>query len=105
MSYGICASFCPRRWHHQEASPGLVLASSVSCLQSFLFSQPFPPVPGRCEPGPASTAPSARPSPATAVLQELNALLGSSIIYWQNPAHSVRTEAPEPRPLGKAPIR
>lgn len=47
---------------------------------------------------------SARLSPA-AVHQELNALLGSSIIYWQNPAHSVRSEAPEPRPLGKPPIR
>lgn len=43
-------------------------------------------------------------SPA-AVHQELNTLLESSIIYWQNPARSVRTEAPEPRPLGKPPIR
>lgn len=43
-------------------------------------------------PGASGTAPSIHPSPVAAALQELNVLLGSSIIFWQNPAH----RCPEP---------
>lgn len=52
---------------------------------------PFPPA-ALPVPGATGTTPSTRPNPVAAVLQELNVLLGSSIIFWQNPAH----RGPEP---------
>lgn len=91
MSQGGVRLVLPRRLGHREASPCRCPLSSSFLQPRGFFSQPL-------------SSLSARLSPA-AVHQELNALLGSSIIYWQNPAHSVRSEAPEPRPLGKPPIR